>query len=76
VQCDEVWSFCYAKERNVPVDKQETGAGSVWLWTAIDADTKLILSYLCGSRDGAHESEPANGPAALHTANERLLKEI
>jgi IS1 family transposase len=51
VQCDEVWSFCYAKERNVPADKQGTGAGSVWLWTAIDADTKLILSYLCGSRD-------------------------
>jgi IS1 family transposase len=51
VQCDEVWSFCYAKEKNVPVEKQGTGAGSVWTWTAIDADSKLILSYLCGGRD-------------------------
>ncbi len=51
VQCDEVWSFCYAKEKNVPTEKQGTGAGSVWTWTAIDADSKLILSYLCGGRD-------------------------
>jgi IS1 family transposase len=53
VQCDEVWSFCYAKEKNVPVEKQGTGAGSTWLWTAIDADSKLMLSYLCGGRDAA-----------------------
>jgi IS1 family transposase len=53
VQCDEVWSFCYAKEKNVPIEKQGTGAGSVWLWTAIDADSKLILSYLCGGRDAS-----------------------
>jgi IS1 family transposase len=53
LQCDEVWSFCYAKEKNVPVEKQGTGAGSVWLWTAIDADSKLMLSYLCGGRDAA-----------------------
>jgi IS1 family transposase len=51
VQCDEVWSFCYAKEKNIPIEKQGTGAGSVWLWTAIDADSKLMLSYLCGGRD-------------------------
>lgn len=53
VQCDEVWSFCYAKEKNVPVEKEGTGAGSVWLWTAIDADSKLLLSYLCGGRDAS-----------------------
>jgi IS1 family transposase len=53
VQCDEVWSFCYSKEKNVPVEKQGTGAGSVWLWTAIDADSKLMISYLCGGRDAA-----------------------
>jgi len=51
VQCDEIWSFCYAKEKNVPVEKEGTGAGSVWTWTAIDADSKLIVSYLCGGRD-------------------------
>jgi IS1 family transposase len=53
VQCDEVWSFCYAKEKNVPLEKQGSGAGSVWLWTAIDADSKLMLSYLCGGRDAS-----------------------
>jgi IS1 family transposase len=53
VQCDEIWSFCYAKEKNVPVAKEGTGAGSVWTWTAIDADSKLILSYLCGGRDAS-----------------------
>jgi len=53
VQCDEVWSFCYAKEKNVPEEKKGTGAGSVWTWIGIDADTKLILSYLCGGRDAS-----------------------
>ncbi len=51
IQCDEVWSFCYAKQKNVPAEKQGTGAGSVWTWTAIDADSKLMVSYLCGGRD-------------------------
>jgi IS1 family transposase len=51
VQCDEVWSFCYAKAKNVPEGKKGTGAGDVWTWTAIDADSKLIISYLCGKRD-------------------------
>jgi transposase-like protein len=53
VQCDEVWSFCYAKAKNVPEEKKDTGAGDVWTWTAIDADSKLILSYLCGGRDAS-----------------------
>ncbi len=53
VQCDEVWSFCYAKEKNVPLKKEGTGAGSVWTWIAIDADSKLVLSYLCGGRDAS-----------------------
>lgn len=52
VQCDEVWSFVGAKQRNVPADRQgETGIGDVWTWTAIDADSKLILSWLVGDRD-------------------------
>jgi IS1 family transposase len=52
VQCDEVWSFCYAKDRNVPKAKQgEPGVGSVWTWTAIDADSKLILTWFIGDRD-------------------------
>ena len=51
VQCDEIWSFCAAK--NVNVDKMKRpvdGAGDVWTWTALDADTKLILSFRLGDR--------------------------
>ena len=51
VQCDEIWSFCYAKEKNIPEEmKGKLGVGDVWTWTAIDADTKLIASYLVGDR--------------------------
>jgi IS1 family transposase len=51
VQADEVWQYVYAKAKNVPEDKQGTfGFGDVWTWTAIDADTKLIISYLVGPR--------------------------
>ena len=51
IQCDEIWSFCYAKEKNVPEEMKGTlGFGDVWTWTAIDADTKLIVSYLVGGR--------------------------
>src|SRR5438874_1033293 len=42
VQCDEIWQFCYAKEKNVPADKKgQFGYGDVWTWTAVDAETKL-----------------------------------
>ena len=45
IQCDEVWGFCYAKERNIPVDNRgQPGYGDVWTWTAICADTKLVPS--------------------------------
>ena len=47
IQCDEIWSFCYAKQKNVPLEKQgELGYGDVWTWTAIDADSKLCVSWL------------------------------
>jgi len=53
IQCDEIWSFCYAKDKNVPAAKDAPeGAGDVWTWTAIDADTKLIVSYFVGDRSG------------------------
>jgi IS1 family transposase len=52
VQCDEIWSFCYSKEKNVPEDfKGVFGYGDVWTWTAICADTKLIVSYHIGDRE-------------------------
>lgn len=51
IQCDEIWQFVYSKEKNVPEDKKGTfGFGDVWTWTAIDADSKLIVSYMIGPR--------------------------
>jgi IS1 family transposase len=51
-ECDEIWSFCYAKAKNVPVKyEDEWGFGDVWTWTAIDAETKLVPSWLVGKRD-------------------------
>lgn len=50
VQGDEIWSFVYGKQKNVP-EGMEDQAGDVWTWTAIDADTKLVMSWLVGSRD-------------------------
>lgn len=51
VQCDEVWSYCGMKEKNVPDDLRGTvGIGSVWTWTAIDADSKLLVSWLASTR--------------------------
>jgi IS1 family transposase len=49
-QCDEVWSFIYAKQKNVTAEQMEEGAGDCWTWTAIDADSKLIISYMLGNR--------------------------
>jgi IS1 family transposase len=53
IQCDEIWSFCHAKQKNVADAKAApAGAGDVWTWTAIDADTKMIVSYFVGDRSG------------------------
>lgn len=52
IQCDEIWSFVYAKAKNVPEDKQgKFGYGDVWTFTAIDAETKLVPSWLVGMRN-------------------------
>jgi IS1 family transposase len=58
VQCDEIWSFVYAKNKNVEgVTAAPETAGDVWTWTGIDADSKLIVSWYVGNRDAesAHE---------------------
>src|ERR1700733_3197793 len=52
VQADEIWCFVGAKAKNVPSAREQDGWGDVWTWTAIDADTKLCVSYLVGGRDG------------------------
>jgi len=52
IQCDEIWAFCYAKEKNVPKDKQgQFGFGDVWTWVALDSETKLAVSWLVGHRN-------------------------
>ena len=52
VQCDEIWAFCYAKEKNVPDEHRgEFGYGDVWTFTAIDAETKLVPAWMLGTRD-------------------------
>lgn len=57
VQVDEIWAFCYAKQKNVNNAKNSVdGAGDVWTWTAICADTKLVLSWLVGGRDAEYAS--------------------
>ena len=53
VHVDEIWSFTYAKQKNVAGAKAAPdGAGDTWTWTALDADSKLIISYFVGGRDG------------------------
>ena len=52
IQADEIWNFCYAKEKNVPEDKKgKFGYGNVWTWVAICADTKLVPCWYVGRRD-------------------------
>ena len=58
VQADEIWSFCYAKERNVPTAKAAPeDAGDIWTWTAMDRDSKLMISYTVGDRSAATARE-------------------
>jgi IS1 family transposase len=52
IQCDEIWAFVYAKQKNVPDEMRgHFGYGDVWTWTAIDADTKLVPAFMVGNRD-------------------------
>jgi IS1 family transposase len=57
LQCDEIWQFVGAKAKNARADKKAEGWGDTWTWTAIDADTKLCVSYLVGGRDGGWARE-------------------
>jgi IS1 family transposase len=53
IQCDEIWSFIGAKEKNTSAEKKAQGWGDCWTWVAIDADTKLVPSWRIGPRDAA-----------------------
>jgi IS1 family transposase len=50
LQCDEIWAYIGAKAKNVSVEKKEIGWGDIWTWVGMDADTKLVVSYLVGGR--------------------------
>lgn len=55
IECDEIWSFCQMKQRNIPDERNdEYGIGDVWTWIAIDADTKLVPCWLVGGRDAEY----------------------
>lgn len=50
VQADEIWAFCGAKEKNTTPEQKAAGWGDIWTWTGIDADSKLLITYLVGER--------------------------
>lgn len=55
IQCDEIWSYCYAKQKNVATAKAAPAdAGDVWTWTTLDADSKLICNWVVGGRDAEY----------------------
>ncbi|MEK7572091.1 MAG: IS1 family transposase [Patescibacteria group bacterium] len=71
IQCDEIWSFCYAKEKNVPEEyRGQVGFGDTWTWTALDADTKLVPSWHIGSRNADH------GVAFMNDLKGRLANRV
>jgi IS1 family transposase len=72
VQCDEIWAFVYAKQKNVSAEQMAKGAGDVWTWTAIDDDTKLIVSYMLGDR-GAGTAKAFMQDVAGRIANRMQL---
>lgn len=52
VQCDEIWSCVYSKDKNAPIEMKEAGtAGDAWTWVGIDADSKLVISFFVGNKD-------------------------
>ena len=58
VQCDEIWTFVGMKAKNVPAERKgEFGVGDVWTWVALDADSKLCVSYMLGLRDADYATE-------------------
>jgi IS1 family transposase len=71
IQCDEIWSFVYAKQKNLPTAvAAPEGAGDAWTWTAMDADTKLVPCWIIGPRDArsAHEF--------MHDLADRLVHRV
>src|SRR5260370_37120038 len=65
IQCDEIWSFCYSKQKNVATAKrQDLAYGDVWTWTGLDADSKLIGSWMVGGSGSDHAIGSLDAPRA------------
>ena len=64
VQCDEIWSFVGSKEKNTTKATKKEGMGDAWTWTAIDAETKLIISWLVAGRDAGYAHDFTHDVAA------------
>jgi IS1 family transposase len=77
VQVDEIWSFTYAKKKNLTPEIAEKvgGAGDTWTWTALDADSKLIVSWLVGARDAAYANAFINDVAERVTGRIQLTSD-
>jgi IS1 family transposase len=69
IQCDEIWSFVGCKQKNVPADS-EAVRGDVWTWTALDAETKLIVSFMVGARDAL------TAEVFIHDLSQRLANRV
>ncbi len=67
LQCDEIWAFVGAKRKNVSPGREAEGWGDVWTWTAIDADTKLIVTYFIGDRGKGAAYEFMGAPGVVLT---------
>lgn len=70
IQADEIWSFCAKKEKNASRDDKAKGEGDCWTWVAIDPDSKLVVSYRVGSRDGQ------NALAFMYDLSDRLANRV
>lgn len=67
IQCDEIWSFCSSKAKNVPKDKRDNeNYGDVWTWTALDPDSKFMVGWYIGDRDAVCAGR------FMHDLSERL----
>jgi IS1 family transposase len=70
IQADEIWSFVGSKEKNTSIEKKEEGHGDVWTWTALDADSKLIVSWYVGDREAGSAYE------FMHDVADRLVNRV
>ncbi len=71
LELDEIWCFCYAKDKNLPDElRGQPGVGSIWTWTALCAETKLMISWRLGARDAA------NAHAFISDLSDRLANRV